>query len=408
MSFLLKYGQSGQLAIEPSASAEVIDCTRPRGVPIADPASAMTAALQSPLKYPSLASSTVPGDRITIAVEPGLPSLEAIVAGALLEMLERGTDPRDITIVVGSNLRPPLALVPTRMRKDLRVVLHNPSDQEGLQYLAADKEARPIYLNRALCEADFVLPISASRLTTGIDYVGGYSGVFPVFADLETQQRYRAGSSADHAVHQRHRREEADGAAWQLGLHFITQVVPGQGDEVFGIIAGEAESVIREAQRQHAAAWLYPLPGKVSLAIAAIEGGEEQQTWEHLARALDVAQRTVSDGGAIIIVSDLTQSIGPALAALAGNERDEDLSALLAKECSADAHAATLLASVRERFDLFLWSGLQAELVEELGLAPIGDASEVNRIVRRYSSLVLLGSAQYAGVHLDAAAIHAS
>ena len=48
------------------------------------------------------------------------------------------------------------------------VVLHNPADQEGLQYLAADKAARPIYLNRTVCEADLLLPMTAARLPSSV------------------------------------------------------------------------------------------------------------------------------------------------------------------------------------------------------------------------------------------------
>ncbi len=401
MKYTLPYGESDLLTFDVPQATEVIDYTSARGTPLEDPASAMTNALREPLHYPPLAAATVPGDKITLVIEPGLPAVEALAAGALYEILERGTDPRDVTVVTGSNLRAVLTLVPERMRQDLHVILHNPSDQESLQYLAADKEARPIYLNRALCDADFVLPIMSSRLPTALDFVGGYSGLYPIFADLETQQRFRAGSNADHAAHQRRRHDEADEAAWQLGLHFIAQVVPGRGDEVLGIVAGEAQSVIAEAQRQHAAAWQHPLPTKAGVVIAAIDGGEEQQTWEHLARALDVAQQSVSDGGAIVLVSSLALRIGPALARLAGNERDRELLRHLAKDNTPDAHAAMLLADARERYDLFLWSELVPEQVEEMGLAPLSDVDELQRLVQRYPSLLLLGSAQHAGVSLD-------
>ncbi|HTN77536.1 MAG TPA: hypothetical protein VL096_19895, partial [Pirellulaceae bacterium] len=291
----------------------------------------------------------------------------------------------------------PLTLVPTEVRKNIRVVLHNPGDQEGLQYLAADREARPIYMNRVLCEADFVLPITMSRLPSSLLYVGGNGGLFPTFSDLETQQRFRSPQSADHGTHQKHRRAEANEAVWNLGVHFLLQVVPGAGDELLHVVAGEARSVAEEARRLHIASWLHPNTAKAGLTIAAIDGDEDQQTWENFACALDAAMQCTVDGGTIVLLSNVNCPIGPALALLTGNERGETLNHHLQKEHSPDAQAAAILADARERFDLFLHSGLSAELVEELGAGHIADLQEVVRLAKRYPTITLLGSAQHAG-----------
>src|SRR5690606_40533305 len=191
MPFSLPYGPEARLDLNLSETIAVQNGIVPHGQPLADVAEAVSNALKAPRDYPPLAAATVPGDRVVVAVEPGIPRVESVVAGAVLALIEGGTEPRDISLVIGSNLRSPLALVPKRMRADLRVVLHNPADQEGLQYLAADKAARPIYLNRALCEADLLLPITTARLTNSLGYVGSYSGVFPTFADVDSQHRFQ-------------------------------------------------------------------------------------------------------------------------------------------------------------------------------------------------------------------------
>lgn len=400
MPLSLPYGPASGLELNFAATTTVQNAIVPHGQPLPDAAEAVSAALKAPRDYPPLAAATVPGDRVVVAVEPGIRQVENVVAGAVLALIEGGTEPRDISLVVGSNLRPPLALVPKRMRADLRVVLHNPADQEGLQYLAADKAARPIYLNRALCEADFLLPITTARLTNSLGYVGSYSGVFPTFADLESQHRFQLATAVDHSTQQRKRREEADEAAWLLGVHFIMQVVPGAGDHVLEIVAGSAPAVLQQAQHASEAAWLHSLSQKSSLTIAAIDGGDDQQTWENLARAFHAAMQATADSGAIALLTDLQSAPGHALAQLASGESGDELQRHLLREHSPDAHAAAVLAEARERFDIFLLSGLDRDLVEGIGLGHVEDPEQLVRLTAQHRSVTLLGSAQFAGCQI--------
>ncbi len=400
MPLSLPYGPAARLELNLSETTTVQNGIVPRGQPLHDVAEAVTSALKAPRDYPPLAAATVPGDHVVIAVEPGIRQVESVVAGAVLALIEGGTEPRDISLVVGSNLRSPLALVPKRMRADLRVVLHNPADQDSLQYLAADKAARPIYLNRALCEADLLLPITTARLSNSLGYVGSYSGVFPTFADLESQHRFQLPTAVDHSTQQRKRREEADEVAWLLGVHFIMQIVPGAGDTVLDIIAGNAQAVLPQAQQASEAAWQHPFPHKSHLTLAAIDGGDDQQTWENFARALHAAMQATADSGAIALLTDLQASPGHALARLTSGESGDELQRHLSREHSPDAHAAAILADARERYDIFLLSGLDRDLVEGIGLGHVEDPEQLIRLAARQRSITLLGSAQFAGCRI--------
>jgi hypothetical protein len=397
MRYTLAYGSANRLTFDLSDEVRVTDCAQPRGEPLADPAAAVIAALADPLEYPPLAAATVPGDKVVLAVEPGLPQVESVVAGVIYSLVENGTPPRDISVVIGSNLRSPLALVPKLVRHDVRVVLHNPADRDGLQYLAADKEARPIYLNRTLCDADLVLPLTISRLNESLGYVGGYSGLFPTFADLDTQQRFLAPSTTDHSVQQRQRRQEVDNAAWLLGVHFLMQVVPGQGDRLLHVQAGQAKAVMTHTQRQMDAAWLHPTGQKSSFAVVGIDGAEDQQTWENLARALYAGTQVVADGGAIALLTEVAARPGRALAHLAEAHPSAELRDELERDHTPDAHAAALLAEARERFDIYLLSGLASSLVEDIGIGYVDDAAQISRLAAKHRSVALLGSGQFAG-----------
>ena len=61
-----------------------------------------------------------------------------------------------------------------------------------------------------------------------------------------------------------------------------------------------------------------------------------------------------------------------------------------------DALPATQLARAMDRARVYLLSDLDAETVEELGMAPVESADEIPRLAARHKSCILLGNAQHA------------
>ena len=120
----------------------------------------------------------------------------------------------------------------------MTVMAHDPRDQAGLCYLAATKDAAPIYLNRHLCEADVIVPINLLRPRAALGSASVHGGLYPTFSDAATWERFRVPSLITHAAEQKRRRAEADEVAWLLGLQLSVQVIAGPGDSVRHILAG--------------------------------------------------------------------------------------------------------------------------------------------------------------------------
>ena len=51
---------------------------------------------------------------------------------------------------------------------DVHIEVHNPADRGKLSFLTNTKSGKPIYLNRAVADADFVIPIGAARSRTSV------------------------------------------------------------------------------------------------------------------------------------------------------------------------------------------------------------------------------------------------
>jgi nickel-dependent lactate racemase len=373
---------------------------------LTDPASAVAAALSDPLDYPALQRAVTPGDRVVLAIDRGVPQLTAVVTGAVHSLLGGSVSPEDITLLLapqengdaGRNLT---AELEPDIAAAIRVVAHDPQSSSEMSYLAASKENRPIYIHRQLFDADLVLPISCLRPRHTLARLGVHGGLFPTFSDTKTRERFQTADSARVSVQRKRRREEAEEAAWLLGIQIVLQLVPGNGDSVLTVLAGKPESVAKRGRRLCDAAWLCQLSRRASLVVATIAGGREAQTWENFARALSAALSAVADDGVILLCTDLRCPTGPALQLLAGLNDAPEAIREIRRARSPDAVSAALLVEARERTQVYLLSGLDGETVEGLGVGYVKDEAEVGHLCQQFDSFVMLADAHRAGVTVE-------
>jgi nickel-dependent lactate racemase len=274
-------------------------------------------------------------------------------------------------------------------------IVHDPADREKLSYLAASDEAKPIYLNRLICDADLVLTVGCERLSESLGYHGISSSLFPTFSDAKTVQRYRSPAIVESPVQNRRLSRQADQARWLLGSQFVIQVVPGPGDSVLHVVAGLVESVRRRAAELCSEAWSVETPQRADLVITTLTGKPNEQTWDNVARALSAAMRVVNPDGAIVVCSDLEDPPGPAMQYMASSDDREHAVRDIIKEQPVDALPAMQLMLALENGPVYLLSRLDESLVEDLGMAAISDPEQVARLTRRAKSCIVLADAQF-------------
>lgn len=395
MTHVLRYGAESVLRLELPAATWLGDFSQPLGKPLADPATATEAALTAPLDFPPLVQAVVPGDRVVIAVDRGVPQLPAVVRGLVQTLLRGAVEPRDITLLLADEAAAPAstAALAADVAAAVTVVPHHTRGAAHLAYLAAAKDGKPIVVNRLLFDADMVVPVGCLRPAAALGELGIPGGLFPTFSDEETQQRFQAPEAVESPAFQQRRRAEAAEAVWLLGTQFTCQLVPGPGDSLLHVLAGKLDTVAQRGGQACDAAWSHRVPRRASLVVATIGGGPGQQTWENFGRALFAAASVVTDGGAIVLCTDLHCPPGPALQRLTALEEGEATFRRIRRERSPDAVAAALLWTLRQRLRLYLLSGLESETVEELGLGYVSRAEEVNRLSQRYDSWILLADA---------------
>jgi nickel-dependent lactate racemase len=396
----LRYGADAELTLDLPAESVLAVCNAPRGDAQPDAFAAVKRAIEEPLEFPPLARSVVPGDRVALALAAGVPKAAETVAAIVEQLLAGGVSAEDITIVRTIEEKAatpdPRSQLGEDVRQQVKLETHDPHDRNRLSYLAASSDANPIYLNRTISEADLVVSVGISRLKDSLAYTGPASGMFAIFSDAQTAERYRAPRLIDSAARRRKLQALAEEASWLLGVPFVVQIVPGAANQILHVVAGRDHETFARAAELCEAAWNFTVPYRASVVVAAVEGANGCQTWENVARALNAASHAVSDDGAIAICSELAEELGPALQQLSAAEDVHQVLREIGKQRPIDAIAAAELAHAIERGPVYLLSRLGESTVEELGIANVASEADLARLVARHDTCILLANAQHA------------
>ena len=398
---VLRYGINSSVVIESAEGPGPDVPETPQGTPLAGPGEATSAALLKPLDYPPLAKSTTPGDRVVLALDRGVPKAAEVTTAVVHALVRSGVGADGITVLLSQTdgdveTEDPCRLVDADQRSRIRVLPHDPADRKQLAYLAADESGEAILVNRALHDADVVLPIGCLRDDLSAGYFGIHGAVYPTFSDVKTIQRFRGLGSLDASGNRkRELTERVDHVAWLLGVNFTIQVVPGGGGRIMHVLAGQGDSVRRRGRELYDAAWSRTVSRQAGLVVAAIEGPAAEQTWENLGQALQAAGGFVEDDGAIAVCCDLSTRPGPAMQRLASESSRAESMRHVSRHRPIDALPAAQLAHVLDRNKVYLLSRLDPSTVEDLNMVPLEKPEELSRLARQYSSCTLLSNAQY-------------
>ncbi len=359
---------------------------------LSEPRAAARRAVEQPLDFPPLAEVVVPGDSVTLAVDPNVPELKDVVAG-IVDALPLG-DLGDIVVLLGEEAIPAtLEQLRAMLPEAVVVKQHDADSQDGMAYLAANQAGDPLYLNRDLTFADLVVPVVLTRPHDSLDPDWIYGGISPALADATSRRRYRYDLLMRRQVEQVEPRQ----VAWMLGFQLMVAVTPTVEGDLYKVVAGTADGIYdkwkpdTESNRQPATDEM------VDLVVAFLDGDSQQQTWENVGRAVHVARSLVQPGGTIAVVSDLSEAPSGSLLRLrelqTGNE--DDVRKRLLKDNDRYALVATLLLDAQRDGRVVLYSSVEAERVEQLGLGALHTPESLDRLISEHTRTGILRSAQF-------------
>ncbi len=359
--------------------------------PEADPADfarRFAAAIAEPSEFPPLSLALVPGDRVAVALD--LPAAAATAAVAELARVCGEVGVEEFTVVAA-------APAPADLPPGVTWEVHDPDDRAKIAYLATTQDGQRVYLNRAITDADLVLPIGMLGFDRTLGYSGPWSAVYPGLSDRETQARFRglAGdlpASPDEAPPAL---AEASEVGWLIGCQLQVGVLPVGPGRPGPVLAG-LESLVRE--RGIAALdrdWTFEVAERADVVVAGVGGPGRFASVADLGAGLAAATRLVRRGGKIVALARIDGTIGPAVRRLAGVENPKAaLNRLRGHEAEPDYVAAKQIATALAWADIYLASGLDADTVEDLAIIPLGRPEEARKLASSAASLIVLNAAE--------------
>jgi hypothetical protein len=378
------------------ASADCLAHQPVDSVTCADPFEATLSALRAPVDYPAMTEAIVPGDTVAVAVDPNTPQVARILSAVIQELQQ--SDAASISVVVGDEALPSTMQAITEVVADAATLeLHHPSDREKLRFLGPDASARPIYLNRSLVDADFVLPITSGRCGD-LDCQSDLYGFFPAFSDSASRLRLLIPQTEVGA-------EAADPnePAMLLGAQLMLSVTSSESGEAADIVAGTAIGI---RKRLHETRHVSESHSPTSLVVASLDGNQQQQTWQNVARAATAAARLAETSGTLVLWTNLSvtptgclQRISDDTAELGEypeNPGEEELP--LWDPTFTPAHA---LRKLTQEYRLLLHSELPPEEIEALGIGTIQSGKELINLTRSFANCSILRAASFCGATYD-------
>ncbi|MDB5350282.1 MAG: hypothetical protein JWN86_1529 [Planctomycetota bacterium] len=344
-------------------------------------------ALEHPLDFPALRLAVVPGDRVTIAVDPLVPELPSVLATVVGVLESSGIERDAIRVLSTGPLRPDWE---TQMPAGVALGVHDIDDREAMSYLATTSRDRRIYLNRLAADADFVLPIGRISRDGLLGARGPWTTIFPGLSDRDTKRDLAKNAVKNGADGAKAVLEESEEVGWLLGNQFQIAVVPGSTG-VAGVFAGASSAVKASSLDALDAAWTFRADRRADLVVV---GVSPQAGFEGVSAAFATGTALVRRGGKIVALSDATGPYGPATMRLANAESPGSTqTSLRGAEGEVDFPAAQQLAAALAWADLFLSSGFGLDAVEDLGIIPLSKPDEARRLAASSPQVTLVNNA---------------
>lgn len=298
----IAYGADAPLEI---AADHVERLTGPEGRTGESAGQLVAATLAAPAAGPPLAAHVVGGDRAVMAIAgavPQEPQVHAAVAACLA-----GVGVADLLALAAPPLDPPLGRAGPPPAAASRF---DPDVDTATSYLAADAEGRPLYVARALVDADVVIGTGDWCWDATLGGRGLEGELWPGFG------RRNCRHDLLRALARRGRHALADWRqslqeiTWQLGVCASLRLVAGRGGSLAAACFGLPDAAAREA-RVAAAGWCPQLATAADVTIATLS--DPTGDFDLLTRAVAAAARVTTPDGIVCIASRTAAAPGPVL-----------------------------------------------------------------------------------------------
>ncbi|HKX29043.1 MAG TPA: nickel-dependent lactate racemase [Blastocatellia bacterium] len=396
----LQYGKTGlEVEIPSSRVTQLV----PRLIPgLADEAEAFRRAVRAPINSRPLRELIEAGDRVAVVIPDitrPLPSDRLLTW--LFEELSHVPD-ANFVIINGTgshriNTAPELeAMVGPAIHRRFRIVNHNAHDPATLALAGRTEDGRAVWMNRSYVEADKRLVLGFIEPHFMAGFSGGYKGIFPAVADIDSIMHYHRAEVIGHprstwgVLEENPTQEQIRANGSLLPVDFCINVTLNRQRQITSFFCGEVLAAHAQGCEFSKSTVMVPCPQPFPIVITTNSGYPLDQNLYQAVKGMSAGAQIVQPGGLIVAASKCNDGFPNH-----GNFRqllfDHDspqaiLDTILAPGFSLyDQWEAQLLALIRLKARVGLYSEIPPDEVRRAHLEPVEEiaafvAGELNRI----------------------------
>jgi lactate racemase len=386
----LQYGKGG-LAIDiPSDNVTIL---APRFIPgIPDEAETFRRAVRAPIDSKPLRELISANDRVAIVIPDitrPLPS-DRLLPWLFAELPHVTAENFVIINGTGShrvNTADELAaMVGREIYSRYRVVNHDSHDPAGLIFAGKTYDGHDVFMNKEYVEASKRIALGFIEPHFMAGFSGGYKGIFPAIADINAIMHYHRAEVIGHprstwgVLEENPTQEQIRANGSLLPLDFCINVTLNRQRQITGYFCGEVMSAHKQGCEFSKSTVMIPCPESFPIVITTNSGYPLDQNLYQAVKGMSAAAQIIEPGGLIVAASKCNDGFPDH-----GNFRkllfDHDspqaiLDTILAPGFSMyDQWEAQLLAMIRLKARVGLFSDIPPEQIHRAHLEPIGDIS---------------------------------
>ncbi len=384
----LQYGR-GDLSVEiPSSDVTVLRTKHEEGLP--NEAAAFREAVRHPIGSAPLQKLFEAKDRVAVVIPDitrPLPS-DRLLPWLFEEISQ--VPPGNVTIVNGTGSHRPnteeelVAMVGREVASNYRVVNHNAHDPNTLAFAGRSPEGRDVYMNREYVEADrrIVLGFIEPHFMAG--FSGGYKGVFPAVADIDSIMYYHRASVIGHArstwgvLEENPTQSQIRANGSLLPVDFLVNVTINRNKEITGYFCGNVLAAHERGCEANKASVMVACEREYPIVVTTNGGYPLDQNLYQAVKGMSAAYQIVSDGGLIISASRCNDGFPNhgnfRRMLLEHSSPQEMLETIYSPGFSMfDQWQVQLFALILQRASVGLYSEIPADDVRSVHLQPITD-----------------------------------
>lgn len=306
------------ITLDKRSLGEVI---RPASVaPAADQNAAIARALDMPVASLPLAECVRPGQRVLILSDDNTrPTPVAQILPLILERLQRaGIRVQDIEILIAAGTHRPMTDAEIALKLGVevaaqyRVTRHECHNPAALYHAGVSREGIPVWLNRRVKEADFVIGIGNVAPHPHVGWSGGAKILYPGVAGADTVAAFHRVGIED-PTNQLGRddapaRASLEALADTVGLNFVINTVLTCDHRLYRIFAGQprqAQIAARQASRE-----VYGVPARQRYDIVIANAYPAFLEFWQAGKGIFSADLILNPGGSVILIAPCPEGVG--------------------------------------------------------------------------------------------------